>query len=85
MEHLKCFKKLIRFQRIPYEMRSLSVGDYLWIMRMYDGTEMVLDTIVERKTLDDLWSSIVQKRLSLPVIPENEFSGENFLLRLYRL
>lgn len=43
-------------------MRSLSVGDYLWIMRMCDGTEMVLDTIIERKTLDDLWSSIVQKR-----------------------
>lgn len=44
-------------------MRSLSVGDYLWIMRVYNGTEMVLDTIVERKTVEDLRSSIVQRRL----------------------
>ncbi|VDN24660.1 unnamed protein product [Gongylonema pulchrum] len=47
---------------IYYELRSLSVGDYLWIMRMPDGTEMVLDYIVERKTFDDLWHSIKQKR-----------------------
>lgn len=46
-----------------YEMRSLSVGDYLWIMRMCNGAEMVLDIIVERKTLDDLRCSIVQTRL----------------------
>uniref|UniRef100_A0A0R3RUS6 Crossover junction endonuclease MUS81 n=1 Tax=Elaeophora elaphi TaxID=1147741 RepID=A0A0R3RUS6_9BILA len=53
---------LFQKKGILYEMRSLSVGDYLWIMRMCDGTEMVLDTIVERKTLDDLRSSILQKR-----------------------
>ncbi|CAG9533362.1 unnamed protein product [Cercopithifilaria johnstoni] len=53
---------LFQKKGIFYEMRSLSVGDYLWIMRMCDGTEMVLDTIVERKTLDDLRSSIVQRR-----------------------
>uniref|UniRef100_A0AAF5Q0R0 [histone H3]-lysine(36) N-trimethyltransferase n=1 Tax=Wuchereria bancrofti TaxID=6293 RepID=A0AAF5Q0R0_WUCBA len=53
---------LFQKKGIFYEMRSLSIGDYLWVMRMCDGTEMVLDTIVERKTLDDLWSSIVQKR-----------------------
>ncbi|CAJ0592898.1 unnamed protein product [Cylicocyclus nassatus] len=40
------------------EMRSLSVGDYLWVLRKIDGTEIVLDWVVERKTWDDLRQSI---------------------------
>ncbi|XGW21626.1 hypothetical protein V3C99_004529, partial [Haemonchus contortus] len=40
------------------EMRPLSVGDYLWIARKIDGTEMVLNWVVERKTWSDLHQSI---------------------------
>lgn len=39
-------------------MRSLSVGDYIWIARKIDGTEMILEWIVERKTWSDLQQSI---------------------------
>ncbi|VDO32423.1 unnamed protein product [Haemonchus placei] len=40
------------------EMRPLSVGDYLWVARKVDGTEMVLNWVVERKTWSDLHQSI---------------------------
>lgn len=58
-------------QGIYYEMRSLSVGDYLWILRMHDGKEMVLDYIAERKTHGDLWQSIRQKRSQLSLFDMN--------------
>ena len=52
------------------EVRSLNLGDVLWIARRYRRTvdgrqeveEYVLDMIVERKTIDDLNLSIVDKR-----------------------
>ncbi|ETN83944.1 ERCC4 domain protein [Necator americanus] len=40
------------------EGRTLSVGDYLWVLRKVDGTEVVLDWVVERKTWQDLQQSI---------------------------
>lgn len=46
------------------EMRSLSVGDYIWIARKIDGTEMILEWIVERKTWSDLQQSIRKGRYS---------------------
>lgn len=40
---------------VCYESRPLSVGDYLWVLKLENGKdEMVLDYIVERKTWDDL-------------------------------
>ena len=40
---------------VEYELRALSVGDYLWVLKLGDGRgEMVLDYIVERKTWSDL-------------------------------
>lgn len=40
---------------VPFEVRTLAVGDYLWTLRMENGVdEMVLDYVVERKTWDDL-------------------------------
>ncbi|KAK0411984.1 hypothetical protein QR680_005967 [Steinernema hermaphroditum] len=46
-----------------YELRSLSVGDYLWVLKWkHSGAEMVLDYICERKTWQDLWSSIKKGR-----------------------
>ncbi|CAI4225849.1 unnamed protein product [Auanema sp. JU1783] len=47
---------------IRFELRSLSVGDYLWVARLIDGSELVLDWVVERKTWDDLKSSIRKGR-----------------------
>ncbi|PIO62685.1 ERCC4 domain protein, partial [Teladorsagia circumcincta] len=46
------------FRGDTMEMRPLSVGDYLWVARKIDGTEIVLDWIVERKTWSDLHHSI---------------------------
>uniref|UniRef100_A0A1I7YK60 Crossover junction endonuclease MUS81 n=1 Tax=Steinernema glaseri TaxID=37863 RepID=A0A1I7YK60_9BILA len=44
-----------------YELRSLSIGDYLWVLRWKtSGLELVLDYI--RKTWQDLWSSIKKGR-----------------------
>uniref|UniRef100_A0A158P8N2 Crossover junction endonuclease MUS81 n=1 Tax=Angiostrongylus cantonensis TaxID=6313 RepID=A0A158P8N2_ANGCA len=43
---------------VQVEMRPLSVGDYLWVLRKIDGTELVLEWIVERKTWNDLHQSI---------------------------
>ncbi|KAK6062141.1 ERCC4 domain protein, partial [Cooperia oncophora] len=40
------------------EVRSLSVGDYVWVARKIDGTEIILDWVVERKTWSDLHQSI---------------------------
>ncbi|KAI1731611.1 ABC transporter domain-containing protein [Ditylenchus destructor] len=47
---------------VAHELRPLSVGDYLWIVKLANGKEMVLDYIIERKTWDDLKSSIRQTR-----------------------
>lgn len=41
-------------QGVAFEERPLSVGDYLWLMRMENGREMVMDYVIERKTWDDL-------------------------------
>ncbi|GMS99664.1 hypothetical protein PENTCL1PPCAC_21839, partial [Pristionchus entomophagus] len=50
-------KKDIRVVR-----RRLSVGDYMWIARKMDGSEMCMDWVVERKTWGDLDSSIKKSR-----------------------
>ena len=43
---------------VEYEVRRLTVGDFLWIARNQEGDELVLPYIVERKRMDDLASSI---------------------------
>lgn len=43
---------------VNYEVRRLTVGDFLWIARDQGGNELVLPYIVERKRMDDLASSI---------------------------
>lgn len=47
---------------IEFEVRRLSVGDFLWTMRDDSGTEFILPYIVERKRMDDLASSIKDGR-----------------------
>lgn len=49
---------------VNYETRRLSVGDYLWLVKLPTGEELVLDYIVERKTFDDLKHSIRDSRYS---------------------
>lgn len=50
--------------KITYEVRRLSVGDFMWICRdTRDASiELVLPYIVERKRMDDLASSIKDGR-----------------------
>ena len=47
---------------VKFETRPLSVGDYLWIIKLPSGEELTLDYVVERKTWDDLKASIRQAR-----------------------
>ncbi|CAD6184184.1 unnamed protein product [Caenorhabditis auriculariae] len=47
---------------IRVDMRALSVGDYLWVTKKVDGSELVMDWVVERKTWQDLHSSIRKGR-----------------------
>ncbi|KAI6241423.1 Crossover junction endonuclease MUS81 [Aphelenchoides fujianensis] len=49
---------------VVHELRPLSVGDYLWVVKLGPGAEneMLLDFVVERKTWDDLKSSIRHSR-----------------------
>ena len=47
---------------VQVEIRSLELGDVLWIAKYPDGRELVLGYVVERKTLKDLASSIVDGR-----------------------
>ncbi|XP_075159963.1 mus81 structure-specific endonuclease subunit [Haematobia irritans] len=49
---------------VEYEVRRLTVGDFLWIARNAEGDELVLPYIVERKRMDDLASSIRDGRFS---------------------
>ncbi|XP_036332334.1 crossover junction endonuclease MUS81 [Rhagoletis pomonella] len=43
---------------VSYEVRRLTIGDFLWVARDKEGSELVLPFIVERKRFDDLASSI---------------------------
>ncbi|KAM7358497.1 prolyl-tRNA synthetase 2-like protein, mitochondrial isoform 2-T5 [Cochliomyia hominivorax] len=43
---------------VEYEIRRLTVGDFLWIARDKENNELVLPYIIERKRMDDLASSI---------------------------
>ncbi|KAI6203332.1 hypothetical protein M3Y94_00543800 [Aphelenchoides besseyi] len=49
---------------VEHELRPLSVGDYLWIVKLGPGAanEMLMDYVVERKTWDDLKHSIRDSR-----------------------
>ncbi|KAI6182830.1 Crossover junction endonuclease MUS81 [Aphelenchoides bicaudatus] len=60
----KSIKEYLTKRSVNYEMRSLAVGDYIWILKLGPTAEeeLVLDYIVERKTWDDLKSSIRHSR-----------------------
>lgn len=53
---IQCLEAL----NVPFQLRPLSIGDYLWVVKMNDENrsgakdELVLDYVVERKTWDDL-------------------------------
>lgn len=56
------FLKELEQYGVQYEVRRLSVGDFLWIVRDDSGKEFILPYIVERKRMDDLASSIKDGR-----------------------
>ncbi|CAD5206741.1 unnamed protein product [Bursaphelenchus okinawaensis] len=49
---------------VQYDLRSLAVGDFLWVLQMGPGheNELVMDFVIERKTWDDLKTSVRQSR-----------------------
>ncbi|XP_053673513.1 crossover junction endonuclease MUS81 [Anopheles nili] len=47
---------------IEHEVRRLSVGDFVWIVRDNSGQEFLLPYVIERKRMDDLASSIKDGR-----------------------
>ncbi len=49
-------------KNVNFEVRRLSVGDFLWICRDKDNREVLLPYIVERKRMDDLAGSIKDGR-----------------------
>lgn len=56
------FQEMVK-RGIACEERSLALGDFMWIARdKRRGTEYVMDVIVERKKVDDLWASIKDGR-----------------------
>ncbi|XP_059477229.1 crossover junction endonuclease MUS81 [Neocloeon triangulifer] len=50
--------KELQAQKIAFEIRDLSVGDFMWLAVAPNGSELVLPYIVERKRSDDLAQSI---------------------------
>lgn len=55
----------LNMMRVKYDVRRLSIGDFLWIARDFNtNKELVLPYIVERKRMDDLASSIRDGRFS---------------------
>ncbi|KAF6168496.1 hypothetical protein GIB67_001371 [Kingdonia uniflora] len=64
LSRFKKFMKSIETEfKIQIEVRRLEVGDELWIAKhKYTGSEYVLDFIVERKHVDDLFSLIKDSR-----------------------
>lgn len=51
-------------RKVQFEVRRLSVGDFLWICRDKDNREVLLPYIVERKRMDDLAGSIKDGRFN---------------------
>jgi crossover junction endonuclease MUS81 len=54
-------------KKVPVLQRALDLGDVCWIAKRnqplgdeYD--EVALDIVLERKRLDDLWTSVIDKR-----------------------
>lgn len=60
----KFFEVELNKRNISTTTRQLSVGDFVWIGKTKEGNEVILDTIIERKSIDDLCSSIISKRYS---------------------
>lgn len=52
----------LKKHNVDYEVRRLSVGDFLWICRVNGDGEYILPYIVERKRMDDFASSIKDGR-----------------------
>jgi len=56
------FENKLREMDINVEVRGLPLGDVMWVVRARSGREFVCDTIIERKTADDLAISIKDGR-----------------------
>ena len=63
-KHKKDLLATLFTNNVNVESRKLQLGDFLWVAKEKSGAgrEVVLDTIVERKRMDDLAGSIVDGR-----------------------
>lgn len=52
----KSISEHLNKRSVKHEMRPLTVGDYLWVLKLGSTAEdeLVLDYVIERKTWDDL-------------------------------
>jgi crossover junction endonuclease MUS81 len=62
MQDRNYFSTQLQKRGINVEVRTLELGDAIWIARRTDGAELVLDYIIERKRMDDLVASIKNGR-----------------------
>uniref|UniRef100_A0A182NUN3 Crossover junction endonuclease MUS81 n=1 Tax=Anopheles dirus TaxID=7168 RepID=A0A182NUN3_9DIPT len=57
----RTLQELVQYS-VEHEVRRLSVGDFVWIVKDDSGREFLLPYVLERKRLDDLASSIKDGR-----------------------
>lgn len=59
LSYRKLREMKLREKGVVYEVRSLKTGDFMWIARERKAPyrELVLDCLVERKRMDDLYYS----------------------------
>lgn len=58
------FVDMLKVHEIPYDVRQLPCGDTLFVARFDDGTEILMDYLIERKTVNDYGASMSDGRIS---------------------
>jgi len=72
--------KELQGRKIPFEIRDLSIGDFLWLAVAPNGSELVLPFIVERKRSDDLANSIKGSRYHEQKVSHNFYFQQRLIL-----
>ncbi|PXF50138.1 Crossover junction endonuclease MUS81 [Gracilariopsis chorda] len=64
VQNYSSFVEMLKVRNIPYDVRQLPCGDTLFVARFDDGTEILMDYLIERKTVDDYGASMSDGRIS---------------------
>lgn len=54
--------------KVKFEVKSLKIGDFLWICRAQEHQELILPYVIERKRMDDFACSIKDGRCDLSIV-----------------